>query len=142
MAAAYEFIGAEQVVELVPPASTQQVQQVTARATESGIVFLASFGPDYYARTADVAEYLAQLANGFDQFANVPGVVSIGTIQTINPANQLVNMIDVTVRSTSGKSTTTFEWSYPTVDFFAPVYSRFVAEVDRQIAVLDAVENA
>src|SRR5438876_227842 len=105
MAANYTYISGEPVIVLIPPASSQEMQQVTARANVSGIVFLAEFAQGQLDTPGDVADYLNSLALQFDQYAGTAGVVGLSTVQEMDANNQLVNEINVTVSSTSGRST-------------------------------------
>lgn len=142
MADLYSFISSEQVTVLIPPNSTRTEQQVTAQATASGIVFLARFIAELYQYPDEVASSLNTLAQWFNDYAAVPGVAGISAVQEINSQNELEDKIDVTVVSTSGKSSTVFRTFYPTVDFGNVVYDNFAAAVARQRAQLDAVEAA
>jgi hypothetical protein len=141
MANLYTFINAEQITVFQPPNGSQTMQQVTAEANTSGIIFLHQFLPEVYKIADSVVNTLNGLASGFNEYATVAGVEGIQAVQEIDSQNQLADKIDVTVLSTSGKSSTVFRTTYPMVDFFDTGYLAFIAAVEKQRAQLDAVEN-
>jgi len=135
----YTFISSEQVTVDLSPTETIEEQQVTAQANKSGVVFVSRFDTLSYANAGQTADTLDQLAGRFDTWSAVPGVVAIVSVESITPANMLRLGTEVTVRSTSGKSTTTFNWTYPVAEF--STVEPFIAAVKAQVAILDAVEG-
>jgi hypothetical protein len=67
-------------------------------------------------------------------------VVSIASVEQLNAANMLQLGTQVTVESTSGKSTTVFAYTYPVAEF--NTLPPFLDAVRRSVAVLDAAEGA
>jgi hypothetical protein len=115
-------------------------EQITAQAIKSGVYFLAQFPKNVYNAEGAVAPFLNGLANGFNSYAIVPGVVAISAVQEITANNQLEDKIDVTVESTSGKSTVVIRTDYPSTDFQSITLEHFVALVEATRAHLDSVE--
>lgn len=142
MAQLYTFISASDVSVFIPPNSSITEHQVTAQANQSGVVFVARFPQELYQYPDQVAETLNALAGGFNTWMAVPGVTGVSTFQDINDSNELVDMTNVTISSTSGKSTTVIEWYYPTVDLANETLNRFEQIVQKYRAELDAVEAA
>lgn len=140
MANLYNFINAEQITVFFPPNGSQTLQQVTAQAIRSGVYFLAQFPKAVYNQEGAVAPFLNGLANGFNSYAIVPGVVGIEAVQEQTQNNQLEDKIDVTVESTSGKSSTVIRTDYPSTDFQSITLEHFVALVESTRAHLDSVE--
>lgn len=141
MANLYDFISSQQITVFIPPNSSENMQQVTARAIESGVSFLAQFPMNVYNTPGATTPFLDELANGFNSYAKVPGVEAIAAVQEIDANNQLADKIDVTVASTSGKSTTVVRTDYPSTDFQSVTLERFVSLVDATRAHLDSVET-
>jgi hypothetical protein len=142
MADRYSFVSEELVTQIIPPTSSVTEHQVTAQALRSGVGYVARFPKELYVFPDEVALSLNALADGFDTFSAIPGVDGIAAIQEIDTQNQIIDRIDVTVVSTSGKSSTVFRTYYPTVDLPAVRIQAFEHEVARQRAILDAVEGA
>ena len=140
MAQAYTFLGSEQVTEILGPTTSEQVQEVTAQAVKSGVVFLARFPPELYIYPDEVALGLNQLAERFDEWSAIPGVAAIATGQDLNPANQLRDYTEITVVSTSGRSSDSFRWVYPVGEF--QTVQPLLDKVKQVRGVLDAVEGA
>lgn len=140
MAQAYSFIGSEQVTEILGPTISQQVQEVTAQAVKSGVVFVARFPPELYIYPNEVQLGLNQLAERFDEWSAIPGVTSIATGQDLTPSNQLHDYTEITVTSTSGKSSDSFRWVYPVGEF--QTIQPLLDKVKAVRKMLDAVEGA
>ena len=81
-----------------------------------------------------------QLAERFDEWSAIPGVAAIATGQDLTPANQLHDYTEVTVSSTSGRSSQSFRWVYPVGEF--QTIQPFIAKVEQVRQQLDAVEGA
>lgn len=112
--AAYQFLTSEATLKVLSPELVQDAQRITARASESGVVYSLVFS-DYPTDPTGrviwtpqlIADQLAYWAGLWDQNSLVPGVVGIGLTQELNAASELVEIALVTVQSTSGRSTTT-----------------------------------
>lgn len=114
--AAYEFLGAEQTVQVLSDEIVRDAQRVTARAVESGIVYSLLFAPyptdplgTVVWTPALIAEQLAYWAGIWNQNAEVPGVLGISVTQETNAAGTLVDVARVYIASSSGRSTTVLE---------------------------------
>lgn len=142
MADKYAFISSEQVTVFFPPNLSLTFQQISAQAIQSGIYFLHMVSETEYKDPAQVASDLNSLAGWLDTFAAQPGVVGISAVQEQNAQNQLEDKLDVTVESTSGRSTTVIRTNYPLVEFETDLFSLFTTAVEQARAELDAVEGA
>ena len=142
MADLYTFVSSVEVDLVQPPNNTIQVQQVTAQAIQSGIFYVDRFTKDQYSRAGEVATALNALAQAFDSWALINQGGGITTYTDTDSSGQLVDKTSVTVASTSGKSTTTFDWTYPVPDFETQSVQQFAVKVEAERAILDAVEAA
>lgn len=138
----YSFVNAQLRSRFVPGGGTEQVYQVTAQTIASGIYYFHNFRPAVYAKPAEVVPVLNSLAGSLDTWSTEPGVTGISAVQIIDGQDQFVNMLDVTVSSTSGQSTTLIRVPYPLLDSAHPGTASFVDAVNKARAGLDAVESA
>jgi hypothetical protein len=135
----YAFQGSEQVTVILSPTLAVQEQEVTAQALKSGVIFTERFDLTSYGNADEVAAALNALAGRFDSWSAVTGVVSITTGEDINAQNQLANFTEITVQSTSGKSTTVFRYVYPVGEF--NTLPAFLEQVNKWVGYLNAVEG-
>ena len=140
MAQQYVFVGSHQVTVDLSPTETIEEQEVQASTVKNGVYFVARFDPTTYANPSEVASILNALAGRFDSWMAVDGVVAIASVENVNAANMLQLGTQITVESTSGKSTTVFDYTYPVAEFNTS--PAFIDAVNRQRAILDAVEGA
>jgi hypothetical protein len=139
MARSYVFISSELVTVDISPTETIQEQQVTASTVKFGVVFVIRFDLVSYANAEQTAITIGQLADRFDTWMSIPGVIAVVSVEGITPANMLQLGTEITVQSHSGKSTTTFNFGYPVAEF--NIIQPFIDAVDRHVAILDAVEG-
>ncbi len=134
MADNYEILASETVPEQVTPTLTRQVDQVTARALPSGIVFYVR-----YTSVIDDPENVHEIetiwAGWLNELNATPGVVSVQWIQDIDESDQVVDTLNITVDSSSGKMQTTLI-GVPTEETVAQWQARVAAARKG----LDAVE--
>ena len=138
----YTFVNAQLRSRFVPGGGTEQVYQVTAQTIASGIYYFHNFRPAVYEQPGEVVAVLNQLASVLETWNAIPGVAGISAVQVIDTQDQFVNMLDVTVDSTSGDSSTVIRTGYPGIDASRPGTVMFTDEVNAARATLDAVENA
>lgn len=138
----YTFVAAQLRSRFVPGGNTEPVYQVTAQANGSGVYFFHNFRPAVYAKPGEVATILNSLAGSLNAWSDVQGVDGISAVQIIDSQDQFVNMLDVTVSSTSGDSSTVIRVPYPLQDAAHPGTAAFTEAVNKARAGLDAVENA
>jgi hypothetical protein len=103
---AYEILAGEKTIELVGLADVNDVNQVTARAIPSDIVFHVRFKGNEFS-SANVIYFLKRFAGYYNTLAELPHVVGAQVYEDITAAGQLRDMMEVTVASTSGVLTTT-----------------------------------
>lgn len=136
----YAWLGAEPVTSFLGPNVTQQETEVTAQAVKSGVIFVDRFLPVNFNSETDVADELNALAGRFDEWSNIPGVSEITTYQDITAQGQVKNVTVITVVSSSGKSSQTFDWVYPVAEF--QTVAPLIEKVAGIVAHLDALEGA
>ena len=98
----YEVLSSETTVELLGVSDVLDVQQVTARALPSNVVFHVRFSGPQFTPT-DVAYFLGRFSGYFNALSAIPNVVGVTTFEDIDAAGQLQDMMQVTVRSDSGR---------------------------------------
>lgn len=134
MAANYEVIAQQTVTEVSPANTIQDVNEVTAQAKPSGAVFHVRFPPAINNPTA-IGEILSEWANQYNALDAVDNVLGVNTYQDIDNQNQLVDVTQVTVNSSSGKST-----SVLTFPNFSYVNDAIVNAIHNEAVRLNDVE--
>lgn len=139
----YTFINAEQITQLVPPTGTQLAYQITGVDPTTGVVFVGIISQKMYeTEPAATASQMAYLGSIFHNYYNRVGVKAMSTLPVIDQNNNVQYWLQVTVSSTSGKSTTQIRAPYPTTTDFAAEVAAFQALLTATIKQLDAVEAA
>ena len=138
----YTFVAAQLRTRYLPGGNTEQVYQVTAQASASGVYFFHNFRTAVYGEPSQVVAILNSLARTINEWSTEPGVQGMTAVQVIDSQDQFVNMFDVTVVSTSGGSTSVIRVPYPSQDSSHPGTVAFRHAVNDAVAQLDAVENA
>lgn len=139
----YSFIQGGPDVRWLGPTTSEPIQRVEAQANGSGVVFHQSFpadetSPSVWAATLD------RLAQGFDASARNPAVVAMSTTEQIGPNNQLLDLVNITLQSTSGKLQNDYQQGYAIIEVNpetgnADVFNDWVSQ---RVAELDALEGA
>ncbi len=80
------------------------VQEVITRALPSNVVFTLRFLPEAYVPTI-VDSLRGQFAGYFNAMSEIPGVAAVTTFQDVDDAEQIQDVMQLVVKSTSGKST-------------------------------------
>jgi hypothetical protein len=128
----YEVLASESTVELIGLTDVRDVQQVTARAIPSDIVYHVRFaGSEFTA--SDVPYFLGRFAGFYNALAAVPGVVGVSTFEDITAAGQLREMMQITVSSTSGRMSANIEEPdrLRTLAFTADLVAQLRAKLDQ-----------
>ena len=133
--AGYEVISQETVTEFLPPNRTREMQEIWARAAESGVVFTTRVAPADYAPT-HVRLILGTLADYANKLADQPGVAGVAMVQDVDSNNMVATSWRVTVESSSGDSTADVRLSYGE-GFDDRGYKKIAA----MVAKLDAIED-
>lgn len=137
----YSFINSEQITQLLGPTGTTTAYQITAEDPASGVIYVAILSKQQYEKEpASVGPYMQAIGEGIFAFSNVPHVTDMSTLPRIDQNNNVLYELEVTVESTSGKSSTTIIAAYPTADFTNISIQYFEAQVAATVANLDAVE--
>ena len=134
MADNFDVLGSTWAEELQPDGSTIDVQQVQIKATPSGVVFAVRIPVAALSDQAVVAA-ATPLADVFNGTAGIAQVMSITTLQETNTAGQLEDVVQATIRSTSGKSTSLVELPLTEV-----LRGRLPEAVGVLVAELDEIE--
>lgn len=100
----YDLISSQPTVEIIGAQDVQDVQEIVARALPSNVVFTLRFLPEAYVPEL-VASLTSQFAGYFNAAIQIPGVAAVSTYQDVNAADQLEDVMQFVVISTSGKST-------------------------------------
>lgn len=135
MAGNYEVLAGESTVELVGATDVRDVQQITARAIPSGVVFHMRFTPAEY-KPAIVQGLTSSFADQFNNLAAMPHVVGVATIQDIDGVGQIVDKLLITISSSSGKTSITRDDLHFTFD-----PSLLQNQIAETVANLDAIEG-
>lgn len=134
MADLFDIVAQQAVTEFVPPSSTRQVHEITARAKPSGVVFTFRVSKGDY--TPQVVGLVAHdLAQVFNKAADVPGVAFIQEGSDITAENTIARDYTIGVESTSGDSSTEIAVTLTTLETDA-----FAGRVEAARAKLDAIE--
>lgn len=133
------FVQSEPSVQTMGNDVVIDVQKFTYQAIPSGVVFTFVFGP--WPNPNVTPQDIALTANGWadrwNENASQPGVVGISLAQQVSPAGNLEEVCYVTVRSTSGRSTSQIVGDL--AHFFPSIFNPWVAA---ERARLDAIEDA
>lgn len=108
MAGDFEVLAGESTVELIGATDVQDVYQVTARALPSGVVYHVRFPPAIN-DPESIRVILGEWATQYNALVALPGVVGVSTLQDVDAAGQISDVTDVTVRSNSGRLSSTVE---------------------------------
>lgn len=131
---AYTILASGPDVELQGSTDVRDVQAVTVQARPSNVIFTLRFLPEAYV-PAIVANLCGSFAGYFNELVKIPGVAGVSTFQDIDAADQLQDVMRITVRSTSG--ITSFPVDEPQfgrrLDYLAP-------EIAAKVSELDAIE--
>lgn len=139
----YSFINSEQVTLLLAPTGTQIAYQLTAEEPMSGVIFVVILTQQQYEKEpASVGPYMQAIGEGIHVFSVTPHVVGLTTISQVDQNNNIAYLLQVTVESTSGKSTTQILANYPISDFVNLSIQEFDALIAKTVAELDAVEHS
>lgn len=131
----WEHISAYPDVELSGVAGGEDVQAVVTRALPSNVVFTLRFLPEAYV-PGIVSSLRSQFAGYFNAAVAIPGVAGVTTYQDVTASDQLQDVMEFVVTSTSGRST------FPLV---VTPFGRQLALVAEDVAAtranLDAIET-
>lgn len=136
----YEHLDSSQVTEFVPPNSSKTVWQVRGVEPNSGIVFLSLVNDKAFREGKYVPKHMQRLGHVLYDESLVPNVVGISVRQDVDAQTQLVNVLDVTVESTSGNSTGRITVPYPNPAQRAASVAAFTKLVEAEVALLDENE--
>ena len=134
MASSYEILFSETVPETVTPTIITNVEQITARALPSNIVYYVRL-PDILQDPQNTADILDVWAGWLNQLATTPGVRAVVWVQDVDASDMVVDTLDITVASTSGKMQVTLT-GVPTEE----TVSQWQARVRTTRDALDALE--
>lgn len=112
MADAFQVLGSERQIERLGPARTRPVWIVTCLAKESGVVYWLKVLPTNY-NTAYIAQRGGVVAEEMNTLAAKPGVLGVRVLEDTDPSDRLIQVVVVTVESSSGDSTddVTLSWT-------------------------------
>lgn len=133
------FLHSEPTIQTLGPDIIRDAARITYQAEPSGVIFpllFVSVRPGDWP-ASKIAAQANHWADVWNTNAAAPGVVDIAIAQHVTPAGHLDDMAAVTIRSTSGRSTSTIEIAR--VDFPA---SRFEVLTVAELVRLDAIEAA
>lgn len=134
MASTFKDVFAIPTTELLGGGQTQPAQQVSARAIPSGITFsLVIATADYTPQRIPLI--LGPVSEAVNNANDVPGVADLNLYQDVNNQGQFVNRLDVTVESSSGRSSAIIHPAYGSL-----FGDGFAAAVAKERDNLDAVE--
>jgi hypothetical protein len=130
----YDILSMQRVVQLVGGTDVVDAEQVMVQTIPSGVVFPLLFAPNEATPTfiAPLAEkYAAELEIAMA----APSVGAIQVVQDTNAANQLIDTLELTAISTSGRSSKVLNEPYVFLD------AKSIIQVcDAARAQLDAIE--
>lgn len=132
------LLGGEATLHAFSPEHVENAQRNIYRADASGVTYaltlsMEALKPDNAALVNTVAREYAAMWN---KNAAVTGVLEIAEVQDTTPLGQLVDIAQVAIESTSGRSQTVLE--LPESKFPPDL---FAAAVGAAVAGLDALEN-
>lgn len=137
----YSFINSEQITVLLAPTGTDVAYQVTAEDPQSGVIYVVILSKQQYEKEPQsVGPYMQEIGAGIHTYSANPNVTGITTVPTIDQNNNVLYRLQVTIVSTSGKSTTQISTDYPLADFENLSIQAFYDLVATTVAQLDAVE--
>ena len=104
MADAFQIISVEPTIERLGPTKTRPIRILTAIAKQSGVVYwIKVLNKDF------TDSYLTQrnntVAAEMNTLAAKPGVVAVTVLEDTDGSDRFVQLVDVTVESSSGDST-------------------------------------
>lgn len=137
----YTFIQGGPDIQWLGPTTSQPITRVEAQANSSGVVFHQTF-PATQNTPAQWAATLDRLAQGFDASARNRSVVAMSTTEQIGPNNQLLDLVNITLQSTSGRLTQDYQQGYAIIEINPntgqpDVFNDWAAQ---RVAELDALE--
>lgn len=127
-----------QDTELVGTSTIRDVMVVGAFTVPSNIYFEVSVPRQNYGTVIADAE-LEIVAESLEQIMRHDAVAGVAYVQDVNAARQIVNIYEITVTSTSGKSSMIVTYTGAVVTF-ATGYDPVAGAIDEARATLDAVE--
>lgn len=134
MPANWEPLASQTVSEVISPTKIREVEQITARALPSRVVFYVRL-PDILQDPVNTAEIVGLWADWINEVAATPGVVGVTWVQDIDTSDQLEDTIVLTVASSSGTLTADV-----TVRDIGPGSSTYKRQVDTARAALNQIE--
>lgn len=143
MGANYDWISGSPDLEILGPTASREVMRVEVQAQPSGVVWAMNFPLEDFTE-AKVASTLERLSRGFNAAAQNPHVEALSTSQEVNRNNQYVELVNITVSSSSGKTVQDYRQGYALIELPPggagdSIFSAWVAE---RVAELDAIETA
>ncbi len=131
----WEHIDSYPSTELQGATKVVDVQEVITRALPSNVVFTLRFLPEAYV-SGLVTSLRSQFAGYFNAMSLIPGVAAVTTYQDVDDADQIQDVMQLVVKSTSGMST------FPLVETqFGRNLDDVAAEVKAKVAELDRIEK-
>lgn len=131
----WKHISSEPTVELVGGTQVQDVQEVVTQAIPSNVIFTLRFVPEANVPTI-VNSLRSEFAGYFNALAAIPGVAGVTTYQDLDGSDQIQDVMQLNVVSTSGRSTA------PLVETqFGRNLEDMATEVAAARANLDAIEG-
>lgn len=138
-----EFIINEPTIQTIGTDIVRDAFRVTWRAQPSGVVYSLLFAPVEIWTPAQVQAQGDLWAGRWNQNAAVPGVAGIVVTQRVDVTDNLVDVANVTVVSTSGNSSSLIfvpvqQW-LPSVEG-TTLTTSFPSVIRAEVARLDAIE--
>ncbi len=132
---AWEHIDSYPSTELQGISKVIDVQEVITRALPSNVIFTLRFLPEAY--VPEIVDSLrGQFAGYFNAMSEIPGVAAVTTYQDVDDADQIQDVMQLVVKSTSGKST------FPLVETpFGRRLDYITDDVTAKVAELDKIEK-
>jgi hypothetical protein len=104
MADTFTILSQEPTIERLGPTKTRPITIVTAIAKESGVVYWIKVLPANMTN-AYLTQRNTTVARAMDTLAAKPGVIGVRVLEDTDPSDRFIQIVVVTVESSSGAST-------------------------------------
>ncbi len=112
MAATFTILSVEPTIERLGPTKTRPIRIVTASANRSGVVYWIKVLPKDF-NPAYLNQRNETVAMAMDTLDAKPGVLGVRVLEDTDPSDRFIQVVVVTVESSSGNSTAdvTLSWA-------------------------------